>query len=131
MTIVLQFHLTYEISKHKRENCSLLLILLLSLDLWNTGFMRTTLIKTLRMCDWIFIQIYDRIPCIIQSRRVIITDSSFIQFFQQPDEAQPTLHTILYSTNPPVTLPQSSCSQSSANSLQFSSLSSQLLLSQY
>lgn len=39
--------------------------------------MGTSLIKRLRMCDCIFIQIYDRILCIIQSPCLIITDSNF------------------------------------------------------
>lgn len=59
--------------------------------------------KTLRMCDCTFIEIYDRILCIIQSPCVVITDSSFIHFFQQPDEAQQILHSLLYSTITPHT----------------------------
>lgn len=69
-------------------------------------FMGRTVMKTLRICDCIFIQIYDR----IQSPCVVITDSSFIQFFQQPDEAQQISHTVLHSTISPhnATLPHSS-----------------------
>lgn len=78
--------------------------LLTSAHLSVLEFMVMTLMKTLRICDCIFIQIYDRILCIIQSPCVIITNSSFIQFFQQPDEAQQIWHTVLYSTKTSITL---------------------------
>jgi len=76
--------------KHTPENC---LFLLLALEL-----QVTTLMKTLRKWDCFFIQIYDRIPRIIQRSCLKITDSSLLQFLQQPDEAQHILHTVLYST---------------------------------
>lgn len=60
-------HLNCEVAKHTRKR-------LTSAHLSVSEVMAMTLIKTLRMCDCMFIQIYDRILCIIQSPCVIITD---------------------------------------------------------
>lgn len=88
-----------EVSKRTRK-------LLNSAHLSVSEVVAMTFIKRLRMCDCMFIQIYDRTLCIIQSLCVIITDIlmrvqqcfSIIQFSQQPDESQHILQNPLYST---------------------------------
>lgn len=78
--------------------------LLISACLSVPDLIEINLIKRLRMCGCTFIQIYDRILCIIQSPCVIITDISFIQFFQQPDEDPHISHAVLHFTVTPLTL---------------------------